>query len=77
MAKEGAMQLQMDKEKVTGGIRVRRVIANVVLILICALCLFWFFVLFINTTRSNSALKTGFTVIPGGYLINNFISLFF
>jgi multiple sugar transport system permease protein len=76
MAKEGAMQLQMDKEKVTGGIRVRRVIANVVLILICALCLFWFFVLFINTTRSNAALKAGFTVIPGGYLIKNFVSLF-
>jgi multiple sugar transport system permease protein len=66
----------MDKEKVTGGIRVRRVIANVVLILICALCLFWFFVLFINTTRSNAALKAGFTVIPGGYLIKNFVSLF-
>ncbi|MBR6094783.1 MAG: carbohydrate ABC transporter permease [Lachnospiraceae bacterium] len=70
------MQLQMDKEKVTGGIRVRRVVANVVLILICALCLFWFFVLFINTTRSNSALKAGFTIVPGGYLIKNFISLF-
>ena len=76
MAKEGAMQLQMDKEKVTGGIRLRRVMCNIVLILICALCLFWFFVLFINATRSNAQLKTGFTFLPGGYLIKNFISLF-
>ena len=30
MANENAMQLQMDKEKVTGGIRARRVLANVV-----------------------------------------------
>ena len=45
MAKEGAMQLQMDKEKVTGGIRARRVVANIVLILLCALCLFWFYIL--------------------------------
>ena len=32
MAKD--MQLQMDKEKVSGGIRARRVLANVVMILL-------------------------------------------
>ena len=31
MAKEGAMQLQMDKEKVTGGIRLRRIPTAVLL----------------------------------------------
>ena len=40
------------------------------------MCLFWFYVLFINATRSNAALKRGFTLIPGGYLGKNLYSLF-
>ena len=76
MAKEGAMQLQMDKEKVTGGIRARRVLANVVLILLCALCLFWFYILFINSTYSNAQLSGGrFHILPGTNFFANFKNL--
>ena len=76
MAKDGAMQLQMDKEKVTGGIRARRVLANVVLVLLCILCLFWFYVLFINATHSNAELSGGrFHGLPGKYFIQNWKSL--
>lgn len=53
----------------------RRVIAYLVLILATFLCLFWFYVLFINATRSNSDLKTGFSAIPGGFLIENWVNL--
>ena len=35
-------------------VHVRRVIAYVVLALVSFLCLFWFYVLFINATRSHS-----------------------
>ena len=35
------------------GIHARRFIAYVVLILVTFACLFWFYVLFINATRSN------------------------
>jgi multiple sugar transport system permease protein len=40
------------------------------------MCLFWFYVLFINATRSNSALKRGFTLIPGTALGKNLFNLF-
>ena len=53
----------------------RRVIAYIVLLLAAFLCLFWFYVLFINATRSNSDLKTGFSAIPGGFLIENWVNL--
>ena len=56
-------------------VHVRRVIAYVVLILITFICLFWFYVLFINSTRSNSNLARGFTPIPGNYLGTNWDNL--
>ena len=45
------------------GIHARRVIAYIVLIIITFFCLFWFYVLFINATRSNGELQAGFTRI--------------
>lgn len=57
------------------GLTVRRIIAYVVLIILSFLCLFWFYILFINATRSNSALTRGFTLIPGDYLVKNWTSL--
>lgn len=53
----------------------QRTLAYIVLIIISFFCLFWFYVLFINATRSNGALKKGFTSIPGGFLIKNWKSL--
>ena len=35
----------------------QRTLAYIVLIIISFFCLFWFYVLFINATRSNGALK--------------------
>ncbi len=52
-------------------VHARRVLAYVVLILVTVLCLFWFYVLFINATRSNSELKRGFSAIPSVYLLEN------
>ena len=46
------------------GIHARRLIAYIVLIIVSILCLFWFYVLFINATRSNGELQSGFTLIP-------------
>ena len=70
--------MRQDKEyDVEGGLglTVRRVIAYVVLIILSFLCLFWFYILFINATRSHSALTRGFTLIPGDALVNNWTSL--
>ena len=46
------------------GFMSRRVIAYVVLVIISFLCLFWFYVLFINATRSNSRDLTRFLADP-------------
>ena len=52
-------------------IGLRRAIAYIVLILLSFLCLFWFYVLFINATRSNGELGRGFTAIPSTHLMQN------
>jgi multiple sugar transport system permease protein len=57
------------------GIHARRAIAYIVLILITFLCLFWFYLLFVNATRSNAQLKAGFTLLPSTYLLTNWTNL--
>ena len=56
-------------------VHARRFIAYLVLILLTFLCLIWFYVLFINSTRSNGELASGFTAIPGRYFGENWHNL--
>ncbi|MCH5257363.1 MAG: carbohydrate ABC transporter permease [Lachnospiraceae bacterium] len=67
----------MDNKIHTTGVSVgvRRVIAYVVLAIVSILCLFWFYVLFINATRSHADLTKGFTPIPSTNLIKNWVNL--
>jgi multiple sugar transport system permease protein len=65
----------MDKKAISGGVRARRVIAYIVLVILSFLCLFWFYILFVNATRSNAELGRGFTLIPGGNLAENWTNL--
>ena len=53
----------------------RRIIAYIVLVLLTILCLFWFYVLFVNATRSKAELNHGFTLIPSHYAAKNFYNL--
>ncbi|MBU5471216.1 carbohydrate ABC transporter permease [Falcatimonas sp. MSJ-15] len=53
------------------GRKVRTVVAHIVLILLSFLCLFFFFILIINSTRSHAQLQKGFSFIPGGHFIDN------
>ncbi len=57
------------------GIKARRVIAYITLIIVTFFCLFWFYVLFVNATRSKGELAKGFTPIPSKYLITNWIGV--
>lgn len=65
--------MRNDKQGNSKGMNIhaRRVIAYVVLVLVSFLCLFWFYLLFINATRSHSELTKGFTPIPSVHLIEN------
>ena len=51
---------------------VLRIVVYAILIFLSVLCLFSFVMLFINATRSNGQLQAGFTLIPGGHLMDNF-----
>lgn len=57
------------------GIHARRVIAYIVLIVLTFLCLFWFYVLFVNATRSHSDLSKGFSPMFGTNLVTNWKNL--
>ena len=57
------------------GIKGRRTVAYVVLVLVSFLCLFWFYVLFINATRSHGELTKGFTPLPSTHILENWKSM--
>ncbi len=65
----------MDKREKGIPTKTRRVIAYVVLVLVTIMCLFWFYVLFVNATRSHSELNRGFRFFPSTYAGRNFINL--
>ena len=56
-------------------IGVRRTIAYIVLIFFSFLCLIWFYILLINSTRSHSEMTLGFTLLPSTHLLDNWSSL--
>ena len=48
-----------------------RVLVYIILIFLSILCLFSFYMLLINASRSNAQLQAGFTLIPGGHMLEN------
>lgn len=62
----------MEKNEKGVSVGARRVIAYIVLVIVTFLCLFWFYLLFINSTRSHAELNRGFTLIPSKYAGKNF-----
>ena len=51
--------------------RGRSILAHPVLILLSFMCLFFFYVLIINATRSHAELQKGFSALPGKYFFTN------
>lgn len=50
---------------------VQSVIAHIVLILLSFMCLFFFYILLVNSTRSHADLQKGFSALPGKYFLQN------
>ncbi len=50
---------------------VLRVIVYAILVFLCALCLFFFYLMIINSSRSNAELAKGFSLIPSGSFVTN------
>ncbi|MGN0161183.1 MAG: carbohydrate ABC transporter permease [Lachnospiraceae bacterium] len=63
--------------KVNAGlsIKARRFIAYIVLVFLTILCLFWFYVLFINATRGHAQIQSGFSFLPGDQFGKNWHNL--
>lgn len=51
--------------------RGQTILAYVVLIFLSFLCLFFFYILIVNATRSHADLQKGFSAIPGSYFLEN------
>lgn len=50
---------------------VQSVIAHIVLIILAFMCLFFFYILIVNSTRSHADLQKGFSALPGKYFMQN------
>jgi multiple sugar transport system permease protein len=51
-----------------------RIVVYSILIFLCILCLFFFYLMIINSTRSNAQLATGFSLVPQGNFFKNFVN---
>ncbi len=67
----------METRRVKKGssVTARRVIAYIVLVILSFLCLFGFYILLINSTRSNGQLSRGFTLLPSTYFVKNWTGM--
>ena len=54
---------------------VQRTLVYIFLILLTVMCLFFFYLLFVNSTRSHAELQAGFTMIPSTHFFENFEKL--
>ena len=61
------------KDKVV--LNIQRTLCYILLILLAILCLFSFYVLVINTTRSHPDIQKGFSLLPGRSFFNNLKNL--
>lgn len=49
----------------------RTVFAHIVLVILSFLCLFFFYILIVNATRSHAELQKGFSALPGTHFLDN------
>ncbi len=50
---------------------IRSILAHIVLVILSFMCLFFFYILIINATRSHADLQKGFSALPGTHFLEN------
>ena len=60
--------------KVKPTLIIHRIICYIVLVFFSILCLFFFYILLVNASRSHYDIMSGFSFLPGSQFINNFQS---
>lgn len=63
-----------DSRKAKAMLTLSRIVVYAILIFLSVLCLFSFWMLFVNASRSHSDLQAGFQLLPDTYLITNLIN---
>ena len=63
-----------DSRKAKIQLTISRVVVYAILIFLSILCLFSFYMLFVNATRSNADLQGGFRLLPSNYFFKNLVS---
>ncbi len=61
----------MKKHHYQTGLRIKRIVAYTFLGFLCFLCLFFFYVLLINSTHSHFEIQRGFSFLPGKSFMTN------
>lgn len=56
-------------------VKARRILAYILLGILSFMCLFFFYILIINATRSHADLQKGFAALPGKYFLENLKSV--
>ncbi len=66
-----------EKENQTARVKliIQRVLVYTLMIFLTFMCLFFFYLLFVNATRDNTELKKGFSLIPSTHFFQNFSNL--
>lgn len=63
-----------DSWKAKRQLAISRFVVYVILIFLAVLCLFSFYMLFVNATRSNADLQGGFRLLPSNYFFKNLVN---
>ncbi len=63
-----------DSRKAKVMLTASRIVVYAILIFLSVLCLFSFWMLFVNSTRSNAGLQSGFQLFPGTYFFTNLVN---
>ena len=64
----------LDSRKAKAQLIISRVVVYAILIFLSVLCLFSFYMLFVNATRSNANLQGGFRILPSNYFMKNLVN---
>ena len=67
----GENENQRAKVKLT----IQRTLVYAFMIILTIICLFFFYLLFVNSTRSHAELQAGFTMIPSTHFFENFMKM--
>ena len=63
-----------DSRKAKRQLAISRFVVYVILVFLSILCLFSFYMLFVNATRSNADLQGGFRLLPSNYFFKNLVN---